>query len=98
MSVHRKYTNFYVLLMSLSTLKLPRYKLAISKSVLVNSTGHMLESGEHPTKYVKGVFCLNSLLFSLDMLTLMLPIFFGLFFIDLRLELLTQFPAPNDEK
>ena len=55
-SVHRKYTNFYVLLMSLSTLKLPRYKLAISKSVLVNSTGHMLESGEHPTKYVKEWF------------------------------------------
>ena len=30
-------------------------------------------------------------------LTLMLPIFFGLF-IHLKLELLAQFPAPNDEK
>ena len=31
-------------------------------------------------------------------LTLMLPIFFKLFFIHLKLELLTQFPAPNNEK
>ena len=31
-------------------------------------------------------------------LTLMLPNCFGLFFIHLKLELLTQFPAPNDEK
>ena len=28
----------------------------------------------------------------------MLPILIGLFFIHLELELLTQFPAPNDEK
>ena len=31
-------------------------------------------------------------------LILMLPIFFRLFFIHLKLELLTQFPASNDEK
>ena len=33
-----------------------------------------------------------------ELLTLMLPIFLKLFFIHLKLELLTQFPAPNDEK
>ena len=31
-------------------------------------------------------------------LILILPIFFRLFLIHLKLELLTQFPAPNDEK
>ena len=31
-------------------------------------------------------------------LALMLPVFLSLFFIHLELELLTQFPAPNDEK
>ena len=31
-------------------------------------------------------------------LTRMLPNYFALFFIHLKLELLTQFPAPNDEK
>ena len=31
-------------------------------------------------------------------LTLMLPDCLGLFFIHLKLELLTPFPAPNDEK
>ena len=40
------------------------------------------------------VYCM----FCRDIFTLILLIFFRLFFIHLKLKLLTQFPAPNDEK